>query len=156
MEGNSKAQRFICIQFNRVFQSYSIFCRSNQYGTPYLKAMFQFAFDHFNSEFYGYVNADILLDNTLIDSLHAISRDIKHSRIGDRLYIVGQRTNVQQELEDRYSPTRQSSSSFVVEMVLKGHRYWDSAVVGSRKKYDPRITTSLHETRLIGRVCPTL
>ncbi|KAM7456267.1 hypothetical protein BLSTO_02979 [Blastocystis sp. subtype 1] len=101
---------------------------SNQYGTPYLKAMFKFAFDHFNSEFYGYVNADILLDDTLIDSLRAISRDIKNGRVGDRLYIVGQRNNVQQELEDRFSPSQQSSSSFVVQMVLKGHRYWDSAV----------------------------
>ena len=104
--------------------------------------MFKFAFDHFNSEFYGYVNADILLDNTLIDSLRAISRDIKTGRVGDRLYIVGQRTNVQQELDDRYSPSTQSSSSFVVDMVLKGHRYWDSAVVVSEKTCDHRTTTS--------------
>ena len=104
--------------------------------------MFKFAFDHFNSEFYGYVNADILLDDTLIDSLRAISRDIKNGRVGDRLYIVGQRTNVQQELEDRFSPSQQSSSSYVVQMVLKGHRYWDSAVVGSMRVCDRRTTTS--------------
>lgn len=94
--------------------------------------MYQFAFDHFHSDFYGYVNADILLDNTLIDSLTAITRDIDKGAIGDRVYVVGQRTNVQQEMEDRFTPGKgESASSFVLRMLLKGHRYWDSAVVRS-------------------------
>ena len=44
--------------------------------------------------------------------------------------MVGQRTNVQQEMGDRFTPGKgESASSFVLRMLLKGHRYWDSAVV---------------------------
>lgn len=72
--------------------------RSNEYGTPYLKSMYEYAFSHFESDFYGYVNADILLDSTVIASLQQIQRDIDVGRIESRVYAVGQRTNVQQEM----------------------------------------------------------
>lgn len=54
-----------------------LLCRSNEFGTPYLKAMYQFAMDHFESDFYGYVNADILLDSTIISSLQQIQRRLR-------------------------------------------------------------------------------
>ena len=104
--------------------------RSNEFGTPYLKAMYQYAFDHFQSDFYGYVNADILLDNTIISSLQQIKHDIDTGSLNSRVYAVGQRTNVQQELEDRYVKGWElSAEEFVVQTLMKGHRYWDSAVV---------------------------
>ena len=96
--------------------------------------MFNYAFSHFNSDFYGYVNADILLDSTLIDSLKAITKEIQMGEIGNRVYIVGQRTNVQQELTDHYLPNSEETPiSFITRMLLKGHRYWDSAVVRYNK-----------------------
>lgn len=129
-------------------------CRSNEYGTPFLKAMFQFAFDHFNSSFYGYVNADILLDSTLIDSLKAISRDIESGEIFKSVYIVGQRTNVQQEMQDQYTPNgNETPLEFVTRMLLKGHRYWDSAVVGLINNVFNRIIISLRNLHLIGKTC---
>ena len=104
--------------------------RSNEFGTPYLKAMYQYAFDHFQSDFYGYVNADILLDNTIISSLQQIKHDIDTGSLNGRVYAVGQRTNVQQELEDRYVKGGElTAEEFVVQTLMKGHRYWDSAVV---------------------------
>lgn len=107
---------------------------SNEFHTPYLKAMFQYAQNHFSSDFYGYVNADILLDSTLIDSLKAIARDIHNGDIKNKVYIVGQRTNVQQEMQDRYTHNgAESPVEFVTRMLLKGHRYWDSAVVWYKK-----------------------
>ena len=88
--------------------------------------MFEYVFEHFNSTFYGYVNADILLDNTLIRTLQSVEAD---QTLGDRLYVVGQRTNVQQSLSDIYRRGgAESPSEFVIRMLLKGHRYWDSAV----------------------------
>lgn len=88
--------------------------------------MFEYVFKHFNSTFYGYVNADILLDNTLIRTLQSVEAD---KSLGNRLYVVGQRTNVQQSLEDVYRRGGdESPSEFVLRMLLKGHRYWDSAV----------------------------
>ena len=96
--------------------------------------MFNYAFSHFNSDFYGYVNADILLDSTLIDSLKAITKEIQMGEIGNRVYIVGQRTNVQQELTGHYIPNGEETPlSFITRMLLKGHRYWDSAVVRYNK-----------------------
>ena len=92
--------------------------------------MYQFAMDHFESDFYGYVNADILLDSTMISSLQQIQKDIDAGAIEDRVYAVGQRTNVQQELDDKYEKGgEESAEEFVLRMLLKGHRYWDSAVV---------------------------
>ena len=92
--------------------------------------MYEYAFTHFESDFYGYVNADILLDSTVIASLQQIQRDIDAGRMGDRVYAVGQRTNVQQEMEDKYvKGGSESAEAFVMRMLLKGHRYWDSAVV---------------------------
>ncbi|KNB42884.1 hypothetical protein JH06_3334 [Blastocystis sp. subtype 4] len=103
--------------------------RSNEFGTPYLKAMYQFAMDHFESDFYGYVNADILLDSTIISSLQQIQKEIEAGTIENRVYAVGQRTNVQQEPEDKYEKGgSESAEAFVLRMLLKGHRYWDSAV----------------------------
>ena len=107
-----------------------LLCRSNEFGTPYLKAMYQFAMDHFESDFYGYVNADILLDSTIISSLQQIQKEIEAGTIENRVYAVGQRTNVQQEPEDKYEKGgSESAEAFVLRMLLKGHRYWDSAVV---------------------------
>lgn len=92
--------------------------------------MYQFAMDHFESDFYGYVNADILLDLTVISSLQQIQKAIDDGTIEDRVYAVGQRTNVQQEPEDKYEKgNSESAEAFVLRMLLKGHRYWDSAVV---------------------------
>ena len=76
------------------------------------------------------MNADILLDSTVITSLQQIQRDIDAGRIENRVYAVGQRTNVQQEMEDKYEKSGpESAEVFVMRMLLKGHRYWDSAVV---------------------------
>lgn len=117
--------------------------RSNEYGTPYLKSMYEYAFSHFESDFYGYVNADILLDLTIIASLQQIQRDIDAGRIESRVYAVGQRTNVQQEMEDKYvKGGSESAEAFVMRMLLKGHRYWDSAVVVAWWMVNGRITTS--------------
>ena len=92
--------------------------------------MYEYAFSHFESDFYGYVNADILLDATVITSLEQIQRDIDAGRVENRVYAVGQRTNVQQEMEDKYEKgSSESAEAFVMRMLLKGHRYWDSAVV---------------------------
>ena len=92
--------------------------------------MFQYAFSHFQSDFYGYVNADILLDSTLTNSLTSIARDIQTGEIGSQVYIVGQRTNIQQEMSDRYEKKgKETPEQFITRLLLKGHRYWDSAVV---------------------------
>jgi len=96
--------------------------------------MYQYAFDHFQSNFYGYVNADILLDNTIISSLQQIKHEIDVGNLNGRVYAVGQRTNVQQELEDRFIKGGElTAEEFVVQTLMKGHRYWDSAVVSINK-----------------------
>ena len=120
-----KCWGFCCLEY-QVTVVWCLVSSSNEFGTPFLKSMYLYAMNHFNSDYYGYVNADILLDNTLIKSLQSVHLD---PSIGDRVYLVGQRTNVQQELSDVYERGgRESPSEFVIRMLLKGHRYWDSAV----------------------------
>lgn len=131
---------------------------SNEFGTPYLRAMYQYAFDHFQSDFYGYVNADILLDSTVIASLRSLKQDMDAGVLGDRIYAVGQRTNVQQELEDKFVKGGEvNADDFVIQTLMKGHRYWDSAVVGFLMKSGAddgcRITISSHAMRLTGTRC---
>ncbi|KAK8792010.1 hypothetical protein WA158_005387 [Blastocystis sp. Blastoise] len=103
--------------------------KKNSFGTPFLKGMYQDAFDLFESYFYGYVNADILFDNMLISSLYAVRNDIELHKIKPKVLIVGQRTNVQHTLDatDIYTVSL-DPITFVTSMLLRGHRYWDSAI----------------------------
>ena len=73
---------------------------TNQYGTPYVKSIFEKLDNIHDSEkstFLGYVNADILFDTRLIHSLKAISQAYTEGRLTDHILIVGRRTNVKMD-----------------------------------------------------------
>lgn len=67
--------------------------RVNEFGTPYLKEMFQFVYEKYNSTYYGFCNGDILFEDGLTKTLKAVSNLTKKERINKTVMIVGKRTN---------------------------------------------------------------
>ncbi|KAL3874617.1 hypothetical protein ACJMK2_037604 [Sinanodonta woodiana] len=65
-------------------------------GAPVLKTMFLDVMQAFNSSlWYGYVNADILFTEELIDTVEYI---VKHLNTTNSILLIGQRTNVEDEV----------------------------------------------------------
>lgn len=46
----------------------------NPYGLPYFKSFFNYIEKNYDSDFYGYVNSDILFSSKLINILHFIKQ----------------------------------------------------------------------------------
>ncbi len=65
----------------------------NEFGTPYLKEMYQAAMKMSQSHFYGYINGDILFTEALINTLQVVSKDrIVNTKACSM--VIGIRTNV--------------------------------------------------------------
>ena len=64
---------------------------SNKWGVPILRTMFLEAQKHFDSHFYAYANADILFDESLLETLAAV---IAAKPTAPHILITGRRTNV--------------------------------------------------------------
>ncbi len=65
----------------------------NEFGTPYLKEMYQDAMEMSLSHFYGYINGDILFTEGLMDTLQVISNNLRVNRSTCSM-VIGIRTNV--------------------------------------------------------------
>ncbi len=65
----------------------------NEFGTPYLKEMYQAAMNMSQSYFYGYINGDILFTETLINTLQVLAEDVSVSTYACSM-VTGIRTNV--------------------------------------------------------------
>ena len=68
----------------------------NENGLPIIKGMFRDVEKKFDSVFYGFSNADILYDQTLLGTLNGIKKYVPH--LG-QLLIIGRRTNYKMKEE---------------------------------------------------------
>ena len=59
--------------------------RINRYGTPFLFSMIHILEANYPSEYYGYINSDILVSETLPDVLHQISRMRKEGILNNKV-----------------------------------------------------------------------
>lgn len=50
---------------------------TNKYNLPIITEMFSAVFQRFDADYYGYVNADILLENNVFEVLHFIKQQVK-------------------------------------------------------------------------------
>ena len=65
--------------------------KSNDEMLPVLRSLFMHAQNHSQTTFYGYANANILFDEDLIKTLHAVMDNLEQFR---RLLLIGIRTNI--------------------------------------------------------------
>jgi hypothetical protein len=69
---------------------------TNSHGTPYLKSMFLAVEGNLTrAPVYGYCNADILFDGTLVKTVKAVLKTVQGGTLKPRVLVVGQRTNFQ-------------------------------------------------------------
>ncbi|ELT94873.1 hypothetical protein CAPTEDRAFT_205375 [Capitella teleta] len=62
----------------------------NSHHTPYINNMFEYIYNHYKSEYYGFANGDILFSRSLAETLGAI----KNATGRKSVMVVGQRNNV--------------------------------------------------------------
>lgn len=69
--------------------------RTNRYGVPYIKDVFQAAYNCYKSQFYMFASGDTLFDETLVRTLKTLQGLKKHV-VGDsrKLFAVGLRSNI--------------------------------------------------------------
>jgi len=71
----------------------------NKYGLPTVKDMFLEVMHQHNSQYYGFVNGDVLLSEGVFDTLEAISNQFKldatHIGFQQPILVLGNRTNVE-------------------------------------------------------------
>ncbi|KAK8795536.1 hypothetical protein WA158_000193 [Blastocystis sp. Blastoise] len=74
----------------------------NKFGIPYVSFLFQYIESHYKSDFYGYVNGDIIQSSYLYDTLSIVKEAIQNKQLPPYLYyyyyhylyLTGQRYNV--------------------------------------------------------------
>lgn len=68
--------------------------RRNPYQLPYLFGMFERAIEEYpNENFYGYINGDILVENTIHDVLVKVQKDINSGILNPRVCPLSLRCN---------------------------------------------------------------
>jgi len=87
---NSTAGELVCQRLNlRCSAEFEV----NSHGTPLLKSMFLSTENRTSAYFYGYLNADILFDSSLLSTLSLVRRAIESTRLTPRALVVGRRLN---------------------------------------------------------------
>jgi hypothetical protein len=66
---------------------------TNSHGTPYLKSMFRSIERSTQAPMYGFFNADILFDDSLLQSVRALLSAIEAKKLKPHVLMIGRRTN---------------------------------------------------------------
>jgi hypothetical protein len=66
--------------------------RTNIFGLPYISDMFKATYHSYASDFYCYANADVLFDESLVQTLRFLRRRIREQK--QRIFGVGKRSDV--------------------------------------------------------------
>ncbi|KAK8799465.1 hypothetical protein WA158_006014 [Blastocystis sp. Blastoise] len=67
---------------------------TNENHIPYINDLFIYIQEHYKAKFYGYINSDILLDDTIVTTLNSISSEISRNKLQKKVFISGKRTNI--------------------------------------------------------------
>ena len=65
---------------------------TNDYGTPHLRPMFQYAKEHFDAPFYAFAHGDILFNTGLVDTVEVIQRNLDVGTLNHTL-VIGRKAN---------------------------------------------------------------
>ncbi|KAK8805810.1 hypothetical protein WA158_002466 [Blastocystis sp. Blastoise] len=74
--------------------TYSTQFKSNRYNVPYFHSMMKYLETHYDSDFYGYVNGDILQESVLFDILQQTLVNIEQHKLHKRVLLIGRRYNI--------------------------------------------------------------
>ena len=84
----------------------------NPFGIPYIGDMYKNAGKLFKSSFYGYINGDILVENTINGVLRQIQKDIQSGKLCDKVSVFTHRKNMFANFPDDSYKNHQESREF--------------------------------------------
>lgn len=99
---------------------------ANSKGTPFLKDMYRTVFDRYKSVLYGFSNADILYDDSLLQTMWGIQS--KLDRLKNNVLVIGKRTNVDVNLSLTFDPEDFTKSRLQHTAATKGKLFIDAAI----------------------------
>src|SRR6218665_3594149 len=99
---------------------------TNKAGTPLLKDMYHSIFYRYESVFYGFANADILFDNSLVKTLLEVQSKLKE--LSNNVLVMGRRTNVNVDL-NKFALFEDFEKRRLRDIAArKGKLFFDSAI----------------------------
>ena len=84
--------------------------RKSPFGMPFIFGMLQTSMDLYpNYPFYGYINGDILVENTISSVLQQVHKDIQSGKLGEKVSLFTHRKNMFASFpEDLYKNHKES------------------------------------------------
>ena len=87
--------------------------RKSPFGMPFFFGMIAYSMElHPGFPFYGYINGDILVENTLSDVLHQLHKDIQSGKISKRVSVFSHRKNMFFQFPDDLYSNHQESREY--------------------------------------------
>ncbi|KAK8805849.1 hypothetical protein WA158_002505 [Blastocystis sp. Blastoise] len=101
----------------------------NPYNLPYLFGMFERSIEEYpNEDFYGYINGDILVENSIHKVLIKVKQDIQDGNIKPKVGLFSQRHNFYfNSTTDMYIQSNNMTQLYQ-QQKLKARSYWDAAI----------------------------
>ena len=94
--------------------------RKSPFGMPFFFGMIAYSMElHPGFPFYGYINGDILVENTLSEVLHQLHKDIQSGKISKRVSVFSHRKNMFFQFpDDLYSNHQESREHASIHIKL--------------------------------------
>ena len=107
--------------------------KSNEFGLPFVRGLLESTRKIYKSQYYGYMNSDILLNPKVFSALQMINANIKNGRISDSVELISQVKSIHQVMTPK-SITLREFDCFFQSVSKNGKlRHRLSAVVLSHK-----------------------
>lgn len=105
--------------------------KSNQHGTPLLKSMYLTVERDSDARMYGYINADILFDDGLVQAIETVLRGIEDGVLHSRVLVIGQRINFPMPypfpVTNQFSLQKRSDLKKIKQMAARGRLFQTDA-----------------------------
>ena len=85
--------------------------------------------EKYDCDYYGYINGDILLSSSIIQTLRNISNLIQQHKLFPRVLITGRRTNGDVPLTSRISHRVLDNDAIIAKMAREGSLFREDALV---------------------------
>lgn len=82
---NSPPVKILCHQYNITIVDHY---RTNKYGMPLIRDLYQQAYHLIRSRFYGYVNGDIIMSSNLFHFLSDVERRVQNNEIPENVFFI--------------------------------------------------------------------
>lgn len=105
--------------------------RRNYKQTPFFKSLISIMQEKYDCDYYGYINGDILLSSSIIQTLKNISDLIQQHKLLPRVLITGRRTNGDVPLTSYISSRVSDNDAIIAKMAKGGSLFREDALVSA-------------------------